>query len=98
MSIVEANWQGFLSPDSDLPPDVIFLVKSEEGGSERKTNIGGHQFLLAGISPVIRKMFFGPMNETGGVVEVEGTTSEAFSTMITCIYLQASWWRHIQPK
>ena len=62
MSIVEASWQRFLSPDSDLPTDVFFLVKSEEGGSENECTktIGAHRFLLAGISPVFRRMFFGP--------------------------------------
>ena len=32
-SIVDTNWQNFLAPDSDLPPDVVFLVKAD--GIER---------------------------------------------------------------
>ena len=51
MSASETNWQSFLTPDSDLPPDVFFLVNDEEnkGGSP---TIGAHKFILAGVSPV----------------------------------------------
>ena len=86
MAIVKTNWQSFLSPDSDLPPDVTFLVKSEDDESQSKTFVG-HRYLLGGISPVFRGMFFGPMKETGEVVEVKETTPEAFSTMINFIYM-----------
>ena len=86
MAIVKTNWQSFLSPDSDLPPDVTFLVKSEDDESQSKSFVG-HRYLLGGISPVFRGMFFGPMKETGEVVEVKETTPEAFSTMINFIYM-----------
>ena len=66
MSIVETDWKRFLSPDSDLPPDVFFFVKGE---GQSKT-IGAHKLLLAGVSPVFRGMFFGPLKEVGEVVEV----------------------------
>ena len=81
-SIVETNWQSFLAPDSDLPPDVVFLVKAD--GVERR--FGAHRLFLAGVSPVFRAMLFGPMKETERVVEVKDTTPEAFGTMIDYIY------------
>ena len=84
MSIAETDLRVFLSPDSDLPPDVIFLVQGEdeEGGGER---IRAHKQFLAAVSPVFRRMFFGPLNETGEVV-VKETTPEAFNTMIKYLY------------
>ena len=81
-SIVDTNWQNFLAPDSDLPPDVVFLVKAD--GVERR--FGAHRLFLAGVSPVFRAMLFGPMKETEKVVEVKDTTPQAFGTMIDYIY------------
>ena len=87
MALQEVNWQNFLSPDCDIPPDVFFLVKPEDGHSMDGSgkSIGAHRLLLAGVSPVFRRMFFGPMKETDEVVEVKETTPEAFSTMIDYI-------------
>ena len=82
VSIVDTNWQNFLAPDSDLPPDVVFLVKAD--GIERR--FGAHRLFLAGVSPVFRAMLFGPMKETEKVVEVKDTTPQAFGTMIDYIY------------
>jgi len=83
-SIAETDLRVFLSPDSDLPPDVIFLVQGEdeEGGGER---IRAHKQFLAAVSPVFRRMLFGPLNEKGEVV-VKETTPEAFNTMIKYLY------------
>ena len=88
MSIVETNWQSFLSPDCAFPPDVFFLVKTEddENGEGPENSIGAHRLLLAGVSPVFRGMLCGPMRETGEVIEVMETTPEAFTTMIGFIY------------
>ena len=83
MSVFETDWQSFLSPGSNLPPDVFFLVRDEEG--ESKT-VGAHRLLLAGVSPTFRAMFFGPMPETRALVEVKETTFEAFDTMVKYIY------------
>ena len=85
MSVAQTDWQSFLSPGSNLPPDVLFLVKDEDGEGQGK-KIAAHRFLLAGVSPVFRGMFFGPVNETGEVVEVKETTFEAFDTMVKYIY------------
>ena len=41
--------------DSDLPPDIFFLVQGEDeesGELRRGKTIGGHRFILAGVSPV----------------------------------------------
>ena len=85
MSIAETDWQSKLSPDSDLPPDISFLVQQGGNGEDRETKIEAHKFLLAGVSPVFKNMFYGPLKETGEVV-VKETTPEAFKTMIKFIY------------
>ena len=85
MSLAETDLRVFLSPESELPPDVFFRVEDEEGEGQSKT-IGAHRFILAGVSPVFRGMFFGPLRENGEVVEVKETTVEAFDTMINYIY------------
>ena len=67
MAIVNTNWKAVLTPDSDLPPDVFFRLRSEDENIERGDNSGkiipAHKFLLAGVSPVFRKQFFGSMKE-----------------------------------
>ena len=89
MSIAETDWQRFLSPGSDLPPDVIFNVEGEDDKSEGQRyqkKIGAHRLFLAGVSPVFKSMFFGLLKETGEVVEVKEISPEAFDTMIKFIY------------
>ena len=89
MAIAKTNWQSFLSADSDLPPDVSFLVKTddeEENGGDVDKKFGAHRLFLAGVSPVFKAMFYGLMKETAEVIEVKGTTPEAFDTMIKYIY------------
>ena len=84
MSIAEIDWESKLSPDSDLPPDVFFLVQAENGEDSEK-KIGAHKLLLVGVSPVFKNMFYGLMKEEGEVV-VKETTPEAFDAMIKYIY------------
>ena len=78
MSILETDWQSLLSEDSDLPPDVIFVIEGER--------VRAHKLLLAGVSPVFKGMFYGPMKETAEEIVVEETTFEAFDTMVKYIY------------
>ena len=87
MSVAETDWQSFLSPGSILPPDVLFLVKDAEGEGGQSKTIAAHRFLLAGVSPVFGGMFFGPLRETGEVVEVKETTFEAFESIYNIIYI-----------
>ena len=86
MAIVDVDWKVFLSTDSDLPPDVSFLVA--DGDRSSKT-IRAHKYFLGGVSPVFRKQFFGPMKDAREEIEVEETTAEAFQTMIDFIYRKA---------
>ena len=85
MAIVETSWHKYLAANSEVPPDVFFHVKEEEGIVDSSRSIGAHKHFLAGVSPVFRKMLFGSMKEED-VIEVEETTYEAFNTMINYIY------------
>ena len=85
MSITDTDWKTFLSPDSDYPPDVSFLVTDGEDNRSTK-NIRAHKGLLAGVSPVFRKQFFGEMKDEREEIEVENTTAEAFQVMVDFIY------------
>ena len=86
MAIVKTSWQKYLSPDSEIPHDVFFVVKSGIDGDDSSNRIGAHKVLLAGASPVFTRMFFGPMKEEREEFEVEDTTYEMFNTMINYIY------------
>ena len=86
MSIIEISWQKLLSSDSQIPPDVFFLVQGEGEGNDSSKPIGAHRILLGGVSPVFMGMLFGPLKNPREVIEVSGTTHEAFNTMINYIY------------
>ena len=49
-------------------------------------HVSAHNPLLAGVSPVFRKLFFGPMNNTDDVVDIKETNIEVFKPMINFIY------------
>ena len=83
MAIVDTDWKTFLSPDSDLPPDVSFLVTEDEKNSK---TVKAHRWALAGVSPVFRAQFCGPMKDEQEVIEVKKTTAEAFQTLVDFIY------------
>ena len=84
-SIAETDLRVFLSPDSGLPHDVIFLVRGEDEESEGE-RVGAHRQFLAAASEVFKRELFGPMKETGEVIEVKEPTPEAFKTMIEYLY------------
>ena len=84
MAIVDTDWKAYLAPDSDLPPDVTFLVTGEDGNPGKA--IKAHKQFLAGVSPMFMKQFFGPMKEEKEVINVKNTSAEAFQTMIDFIY------------
>ena len=69
-----------LQEESELPPDVEFRVL--ENPDEENMTIGlvsAHSLLLAGVSPVFRKLLFGPMNNTDDVVDIKETNIEVFN-------------------
>ena len=85
MSIANTDWKAFLSPDSDLPTDVCFLVADGEDKSNIK-KIRAHSQILGGVSPFFRKKFFGMMKDEKEGIEVKDVTADAFQTFIDFIY------------
>ena len=83
-----ADWKIFLSPDSELPPDVSFLLADGEDSNSSRT-IRAHKYFLGAVSPVFRKQFFGPMKNDRDKIELKETTAKAFQTMIDFIYRKA---------
>lgn len=92
MALQSADYLSFLNDDSEIPTDVSFKVcegSQEEGGQpgEDKSKIfRGHKLLLSVASPVFRRQFFGSLPEKEDPIPVQGTTCEAFNTMIEFIY------------
>ena len=83
-TIYTADWIKFLGQDSEVPPDVTFRVIQNSGTFK----VRAHKLVLAAVSPVFRKMFYGDQKFTKEEEEIEITDSEcfAFQKMINYIY------------
>ena len=94
-SVARTDWAQFLGESSELPPDIVFNVmeQGEEAEDEiinledwKTLKVPGHKLLLAGVSAVFRKEFFGPLKTTRDVIDIKETTIEAFTIMMDFIY------------
>jgi len=83
-TIYTIDWIKFLGQDSEVPPDVTFCVIQSSGTFK----VRAHKLVLAAVSSVFRKMFFGDQKFTKEEDEIEITDSEcfAFQKMINYIY------------
>ena len=83
MTLKEIRWGHFLGDDPPLPPDVTFkLIEDEVVVGELKA----HKYLLASVSPVFRKQFFGKLAEEKNVIDIKETTYYAFKYLMGYIY------------
>ena len=89
------DWSQFLEEGSELPPDVTFNVLEQGEANEdeilnledwKTVKVYAHKFLLAGVSPVFRKEFFGSLRSSKDEVDIKETTIEAFTSMIHYVY------------
>ena len=71
---------------SDEGNDPEFGDAKGDNHGVKTSKVRAHKFLLAGVSPVFRKQFFGPLKTTEDTVDIKDTTIEAFTTMISYIY------------
>ena len=94
-AVAITDWAQFLEESSEIPPDIVFNVmeQGEEAEDEivnlddwKTSKVPGHRLLLAGVSPVFRKEFFGPLKTTRDVIDIKETTIEAFTIMMDFIY------------
>ena len=79
----KVDWSKLISPDSEVARDVTFLVRGDDGEYNK---FGAHKVLLAGVSPVFKTMFYGPMQIKEQEVEVKDASPDAFQFMIDYIY------------
>jgi len=78
--------QQTLSAASEIPTDVKFIFEEEEeDGKMTVKEIRAHKFILALVSDVFRKGFYGGMPDDGSV-EIKDVPKESFEAMIDFIY------------
>ena len=83
MALGKVDWSEFIAQYSEVSPDVTFLLRGEDGECSK---IGAHKLLLAAVSPVFKRMFYGPMKVTKEEVEVKDASPDAFQFMIDYIH------------
>jgi len=93
MTLKQIRWDLFLGDDPPLPHDVTFrLIEEDVVVGELKA----HKYLLASVSPVFRKQFFGKLAEIKQVIDIKETTPFAFKYLIQYIYMGLSNTKDIQ--
>ena len=65
---------------------TVISLQTWSFSSRQMASRGSLGLFLAGVSPVFRAWFYGPMKEMERVVEAKDTIPEAFGTMIDYIY------------
>jgi len=73
------------SSASGIPTDIKFLFKEEENGLTTVKEINAHRFILALVSDVFKKGFYGGMPDDGNI-EIKDVSKEPFEAMIDYIY------------
>jgi len=87
-----SDWSHLLDRSCQIPTDIVFDVIEEvakEDGTIQvvRSSVECHKLLLAVANPVFRSLFHGPVKMNGKkVVNVQGTTYEAFTSLIKFIY------------
>ena len=89
LSIGKAKFAMLLDPSSEIPTDITFQVYDDD---DDMSVYHAHKYYLAPVSKVLRKRFFGSLKETKDVIDVRGTTAQAFETMIKFVYHRDCMW------
>jgi len=88
-----------LSPEPEIPFDVYFKIVTTQSSSlnnlepspatpeneDSQNSLPAHKFILASVSPVFRRQFYGSIPE-GEVVDIKDSSVKAFKIMIRYIY------------
>ncbi|XP_022802352.1 BTB/POZ domain-containing protein 6-like [Stylophora pistillata] len=95
MSVVKKSWQftklsikersKFIF-NNDLFSDVKFVVRTTDGGSERKQVIPAHKLVLSISSPVFEAMFYGELVETKDSIELPDCEYESLLEFFRFMY------------
>ena len=83
LSIKKSEFAAVLNPSTDIPTDLKIDVHEDEN---KVTVFHAHKYYLALVSKVFRRRFFGSLRETSEIIDVRGTTAQAFETMINFVY------------
>jgi len=83
MTLKQIPWARFLGPEPPLAPDVTFIVVE---GESPVGELRAHKHLLASISLVFRKQFFGKLAEPRKEILIKETTFRAFQFLLQYIY------------
>jgi len=85
LSIPKSKVAAALDPSSEIPADITCKVYEDE---EKVTVFHAHKYYLALISKVLKKRIFVSMrgNSDSEVLDIRGTTAQAFATLINFLY------------
>jgi len=83
--LVLTSLQQSLSAASSIPSDIKFVFKKETNGVKTVQEIRAHKLILALVSNVFEKAFYGGLRDDG-CIEIKDATKESFEAMINYIY------------
>ena len=90
LSVAKSKVAEALDLAAGIPTDVTFQVHDGEKGVRE---FKAHKFCLALVSEVFKARLFGSLRETADILDVKGTTPQAFETMISFIYHRNCQWK-----
>ena len=83
MALADLDWVGVLEADEDDTKDITFFMTD---GDDAPVAVSCHKLLLSLVSPVFKKMFFGPKKENISSLDISGVSSESVRKMAEFIY------------
>jgi len=86
MSLLSAKLPQSLGSTSSIPTDVKFVFKEEKKGTTSVEEIKAHKVILAVVSDVFEKEFFGPLKEVKNEIEIKDIKRDVFEAMIDFVY------------
>ena len=83
--LILSSVQESMSSASHIPSDIKFIFRAQEDDMKNIQEIRAHKFILALVSDVFQKEFYGGLKEDGSV-EIKDVSKESFEAMINFIY------------
>jgi len=75
-----------LASSSNIPTDVKFVFTVEAGDNSSVKEVNAHKLILALVSDVFEREFFGALKEVENVIKIKDAEQEVFQVMVDCIY------------
>jgi len=83
--LISTSLQKSLTAASGIPSDIKFIFRKETNDGIAVQEIRAHKVILALVSDVFEKAFYGGLKDDGSI-EIEDATKESFEAMIDFIY------------